>query len=106
MITESDYASKTDVTEAFMRIVPTRTVDWPGGSGAAQYALTDGPVIVLFDSHDYPIVCDVSDEDQADRVWQELTELPPERWELAWSCTLCEYPDMAMTEADLAQLMR
>lgn len=105
MITESDYASKSDVTEAFMRLVPTRTVDWPGGSGAAQYALADGPVIVLWDSHDYPIVCDVRDADHAETVWLEITTTDPETWDIVWSCALCAYPDMAMTGADLAHIM-
>ena len=106
MITESDYASKTDVTEAFMRLVPTRTVDWPGGSGAAQYALTDGPVIVLWDSHDYPIVCDVRDDERAETVWVEITTTEPESWDFGDCEELCSYPDYAMTEADLAYLMR
>jgi hypothetical protein len=106
MITESDYASKADVTEAFMRLVPTRTVDWPGGSGAAQYALTDGPVIVLWDSHDYPIVCDVRDDAHAETVWAAITTTDPETWDAVGECELCAYPDTAMTEADLAYLMR
>lgn len=102
----SDYLTATDVTEAFMRLVPTRDVEWSDGSSAAEYNLPTGSVIVLWDSQSNPIIVDLFDAEHADRVWQELTEVPAESWELAWECTLADYPDgMAMTVADMAHLM-
>lgn len=101
----SDYLTATDVTEAFMRLTPTRDVEWSDGSGAAEYALPTGLVIVVWDSHSNPIIVDLFDAEHADRVWQELTEVPAEEWLLAWECELCSYPDIAITEADFAHLL-
>ena len=101
----SDYLTATDVTEAFMRLVPTRDVDWSDGSGAAQYDLSTGPVIVLWDSQSNPFVCDAINAEHADRVWQELTEQHAEAWSLVWDSPICDYPLMAMTTGDMAHLM-
>jgi hypothetical protein len=102
----SDYLTATDVTEAFMRLVPTRDVEWSDGSCAAEYALPTGAVTVVWDSHSNPIIVELFDVEHADRVWQELTEVPAEEWLLAWECTLADYPDgTAMTTADMAHLM-
>lgn len=99
----SDYLTATDVTETFMRLVPTRTVEWADGSGAAEYA--EPPVIVLWDSGSNPIVSAVSSAEHADRVWEELIERPAEEWDLVWFCTLCSYPDEPMTEGDFTHMM-
>ena len=101
----SDYLTATDVTEAFMRLTPARDVEWPDGSGAAQYALPTGPVIVLWDSQSNPFVCDAIDGEHADRVWQELTEQHAEEWSLVWDSPICDYPLMAMTAGDMAYML-
>lgn len=102
----SDYITATELTEAFMRLVPVRTLDWPDGSGAAQYELPTGPVVMLWDSQDNPILCDAFDAVHAALIWQELTKQDAESWAHVWECVLCDYPDgMAMTAGDLAHLM-
>ena len=102
----SDYITATELTEAFMRLVPVRTLDWPDGSGAAQYELPTGPVGMLWDSGSNPILCDAFDAVQAEGIWDELTYEVPERWDAVWNCILADYPDgEAMTAGDLAHLM-
>ena len=102
----SDYLTATELTEAFMRLAPTRPLDWRDGSGAAQYDLPTGPVVMLWDSGSNPILCDVFDDGQAEAIWDELTLKVPERWDMVWNSILCDYPDgEAMTAGDLAALM-
>jgi hypothetical protein len=102
----SDYITATDLTETFMRLVPTRDVEWPGGSAAAEYAVPTGRVLMLWDSHSNPILCDLRDAEHADAVWQEITTLDPERWDMVWDSIVADYPDgEAMTAGDLAYLL-
>ena len=92
--------------DVFCAMEADRTVVWTDGSGASLYNVPAGPLVLLWDSDDNPILVDGERAEVADLIWIELTELPASCWDRVWNCILCDYQGgEALTRAELTEVI-